>query len=192
MKQWAAGDDDRLIARTLAGDAAAFETLYRRYATAVYRLAYRLTGNAADAEEVMQDSFLKAHAALHQYRGAAPLWSWLKSLTVRRALRHLRRARYRHWLGLDAIAEPAISDTTAPLAAAADLEQALARLDATDRAVLWLHHGEGYRHAEIAALWGKSLSFSKSRLARAERRLREHLQATESAHPQATWHEELV
>ncbi len=186
-------NDGSLIARTLAGDLGAFEVLYRRYAAAVFQLAYRLTGNRADAEDVMQDSFLKAHAALGQYRSAAPFWAWLKSLTARSALQHLRRGRYRRCLGLDEIPEPALPDSTLPLAAAADLERALAGLCATDRAVLWLYHGEGYHHAEIAELWGKSLSFSKSRLSRAERRLKDRLRAAESAIPRATaWNQESV
>jgi RNA polymerase sigma-70 factor (ECF subfamily) len=62
-----------------------------------------------------------------------------------------------------------------------DLEQALQRLNHQDRAVIWLHDVEGYRHEEIAAMFGKTESFSKTRLSRARRRVRELIQTRDEA-----------
>jgi len=159
--------DEVLARRAQEGDEKALEALYRAHANAVYGLARRLCQSGAEAEDVMQDTFLEAARSLKQYRGDGPVVGWLKRIAARKALQRYRRPRP---------AEPA-QDAEAevpplPLDARMDLEPALARLSAVSRSVVWLHDVEGCTHEEIAELMAQTPSFSKSQLARAHARLR--------------------
>ncbi len=168
--------EPELIRRLQRGELDAFEALYRRFERAAWTLALRLTGRADVAQEVLQDAMLKAFERARQFRGDAPFAAWLRKLVVNEALMQLRHDRL-HVIELLDDAQLA-DDTAAPWtrADAATLDRALNRLPDTARAVLWLYHVEGYTHVEIAAQFGRSVSFSKSQLARATRRLRELLQ----------------
>ncbi|MBU6477108.1 MAG: sigma-70 family RNA polymerase sigma factor [Xanthomonadaceae bacterium] len=165
-----------LIARLQRGELDAFEAVYRQFERAAWTLALRLTGRRDVAQEVLQDSMLKAFERARQYRGDAPFAAWLRKLVVNEALMQLRHDRL-HVIEVfdDTLA---IDESPAPWmhADAATLERALNRLPDAARAVLWLYHVEGYTHVEIAGQFGRSVSFSKSQLARATRRLRELLQ----------------
>ncbi|MGH8191223.1 MAG: RNA polymerase sigma factor [Rhodanobacteraceae bacterium] len=168
--------DPVLVARMQRGDLAAFETVYRQFEHAAWTLALRLTGRCDVAQEVMQDAMLKAFERARQYRGDAPFAAWLRKLVVNEALMQLR---HDHLHVIEVFDESRIHDETpVPWAAvdSATLDHALNRLPDTARAVLWLYHVEGYTHVEIARQFGRSVSFSKSQLARAIRRLRETLQ----------------
>ncbi|GAB4182075.1 MAG: RNA polymerase sigma factor SigE [Wenzhouxiangellaceae bacterium] len=172
-------DEQEWIERALSGEEAAMEWLYRCYEKSVYTLAYRLTGQSADAQDVLQDSFIRCFDCLHQYQGNDAFWPWLKRITITTALMRLRRQR--RWQFVSH--EPESDYQTGPEQSCEndiELTRALASLTPTGRAVLWLYHGEGYSHAEIAALWGKSVSFSKSQLARALQRLRSLLNDTDA------------
>jgi RNA polymerase sigma factor (sigma-70 family) len=118
---------------------------------------------------------LKAFDRIAQFRGEAPFWGWLRQLVVNESLMHLRkRGRFDH----RPIDDHDLADTTPgpwQHADAQTLERALADLSDTARAVLWLYHVEGYTHVEIAEQFGRSVSFSKSQLARGTQRLRELL-----------------
>ncbi len=164
-----------LVERLKQGDLRAFETMYRRFEHAAWTLALRLTGRRDVAQEVMQDAMLKAFERANQYRGDAPFAAWLRKLVVNEALMQLRHDRL-HMIEL--LDESQMDDSTPvpwTLVDSAVLDQALNRLPDTARAVLWLYHVEGYTHVEIAAAFGRSVSFSKSQLARAIRRLRESM-----------------
>lgn len=171
--------DDRLVQRFRRGDLAAFERIYRTWSQPVYTLALRITGSPDRARDVLQDAMLKAHQNATQFAGDAPFWGWLRRIAVNECLMHLRRERIRHHEPLPE--DPGDPATAEPWrhADAVQLEQALKLLPDTARAVLWLYHVEGYTHPEIAEQFGHSISFSKSQLARATRRLRQILQAEE-------------
>lgn len=174
---------DILVARLREGDLDAFEQVYRRFERPAFTLALRLTGHRESAQEILQDVMLKAFERVAQFRGESPFWGWLRQLVVNESLMLLRkRGRFDH----TAIDENDLADATpAPWqhADAQTLERALAHLPDTARAVLWLYHVEGYTHGEIADQFGRSVSFSKSQLARATRRLRELLTPTTGAAP---------
>lgn len=87
--------DEALARRALAGDHAAFETLVERYQEQVYRLARRLTRSPADAEEVLQETFLRSYRRLGGFRGEAKFSTWLYRIATN-AARMLRRGRARH------------------------------------------------------------------------------------------------
>jgi len=166
--------DALTLARAQRADAAARECIYRLYADAAYSLALRLTGRPADAEDVVQEGFVKAFERIGSYRGEAPFGAWLKRLMVNAAIDRLRHER--RWPA-DPDAVEGLPVTTHAAEARIDALGLLARLSPAARSVVWLHQMEGYSHPEIAAMFGHSESWSKSLLARSLDRLREWLQA---------------
>lgn len=178
--------DPAVIERARAGEDAALAAIYRAFEVPVRTLARRLLASRTAAEDVAQDVFVDVMTRLHQYEGRGSFAGWVRSIAVTRCLMHLRSPwqRSRLWLmqatgpddggpanaGWEALHGHAA--TSGDSADAIDLERALAQLNSTARAVVWLHDVEGCTHAEIGALWGASASFSKSQLARAHARLR--------------------
>ncbi len=169
---------DALLARARRGEAAAFEHLYRLFERPVYTLALRLSGQREEAQDILQDTMLKLFDRLSGFRGDSPFWGWLRQIAVNEALMQLRRRG--RFLAVDGFEESdfAACDLLLPprAADAAILGQALAQLPGATRSVIWLYHAEGYTHEEIARVTGKSVSFSKSQLARGTRKLRSLLQ----------------
>jgi RNA polymerase sigma-70 factor (ECF subfamily) len=168
------------VAMARAGVAEAQEAVYRAFQRPVRSLARRLVPHAPTAEDLSQDVFVEVLTSLHQYDGRGSFAGWVRSITVRKCLMHLRSPWRRGLSWVESLA-PGEADGTASGGAASggdalDLERALTRLGATARAVVWLHDVEGYTHAEIGALLGGTASFSKSQLARAHARLRDLLE----------------
>lgn len=165
--------DELTLTRAKRGDGAAFELIYRRYSQAAYTLALRLCRRPDLAEDVVQEAFLKAMEKLTSYRGDAPFGAWLKRLVANSAIDRLRSER--RWVDADfnVIAEPQQDAGSESQAEALGL---LARMSAPARAALVLHELEGYSHLELAALYGRSESYSKSLLSRAILRLRDLLE----------------
>jgi RNA polymerase sigma-70 factor (ECF subfamily) len=163
-----------LIERARGGDLAAFEQIYRRFERPVYTLALRMLADAEAARDVLHDAMLKVFQRIDQYRNDAPFWAWLRQIAMNEALMRLRRE---HRMDVDSDPEQ-IVDAAAPPWVRADslaLERALGKLPALTRSVLWMYHVEGYSHPEIAELVGKTISFSKSQVARGTARLRDLL-----------------
>src|SRR6266550_1127435 len=159
---------DVLVARAKAGDQAALEALFRAFETPVYNLARRIMRTPEDAEDVLQETFLEVVRSIGQYRGEGHLWGWIRRIAATKALMRIRRDQLRATEPLDE--EP--GKTGMHVGANIDLERAFEHLSDTSRSVVWLHDVEGYTHEEIAEQMGKSVSFSKSQLARAHVRLR--------------------
>ena len=160
-----------------------FEALYRTHARRIYSLAYRFTGNAADAEELLQEIFLQAYRKLGSFRREATLSTWLHRLAVNRCLDHLRSRAARQDARTGSLAEEA-GPQPQPRARASspitrlDLERAIAQLPDGCRAAFVLHDVEGYEHQEIAALLGIAAGTSKSQVHKARLRLRALLRRT--------------
>lgn len=182
MSAFDAAISDDLLHRARQREREALGLIYRQFERATFTLARRMTGCPETARDVTQDSFLRAFERLPQFRGEAPFGRWLRAIVASEALMHLRSGR--RLLELfepDAVEsdEPAVEDVSG-----ADLERALGLLPDLPRAVLWLYHVEGYTHPEIAAMCGKTVSFSKSQLSRAHQKLRVLLDI-ESAQPES-------
>ncbi|MBF8269751.1 MAG: hypothetical protein HW386_1460 [Gammaproteobacteria bacterium] len=168
---------DEIISQSRLGDPAATEAIYRVFANPVYNLALRIIRQSVVAEEILQDTFMEVLTNIGAYRGAAPLGIWIREIAVNKCLMHLRSGWYRKSRPLEDIA-PDHGDNVvmATNPEHLDLEKALTSLTPISRAVVWLHDVEGYTHAEIGKLMGKSSSFSKSQLARAHQRLQDLLE----------------
>lgn len=149
--------------------------IFRRCGDAVYTLARRLVVDPAKAEDVLQETFIEVMRSVGGFRGDSAFATWLRHVAVSKALMLLRSSweRRRDTLPeLDRLAAPANDEPIVDRV----LMSALESLDSASRAVVWLYDVEGYTHVEIAAMMNKSVSYSKSRLARAHSRLRERLE----------------
>jgi len=169
--------EPELVARVVAGDRLAARELYDAQAPRVYRLAFRLTGDDELAKEHTQETFIRAFAQLHRFRGEAALSTWLHRVTlsvVSNAMRKVKRLRERE-------ADLDEASTIAALSRDADpdlkekLTQAIDDLPEIYRTTFIMHDVEGYTHEEIANVLGVAEGTCKSRLSVARARLREKL-----------------
>jgi len=165
---------DILVARAKAGDLEALEGLFRAFETPVYNFARRICRAPEDAEDVVQETFLEVVKSIRHYRGEGHLWGWIRQIAASKALMRLRREKLR---ATDELIDETAGSPPASIGARIDLERAFAQLSETSRAVVWLHDVEGFTHEEIAEQMGRTVSFSKSQLARAHTRLRRLLVA---------------
>ncbi|HEV7633469.1 MAG TPA: RNA polymerase sigma factor [Steroidobacteraceae bacterium] len=177
-----------LLERAGRGDLVAQERLYRELSPPVFALIRRLVGDWATAEDLFQDSLMLVFRDLPQFRGEAPFGVWVRRIAVSRCFMHLRSPwqRARRALSDLAYGDDAADDAVFGLREASadsgdqiDLSRALAQLKPVARTVLWLHDVEGYTHEEIARGYGRTVSFSKSQLARAHEALQPLLAGTE-------------
>lgn len=164
--------EKEVLAQAKAGDIFAMSGIYECFSSQVYSLGLRICQDSAEAEDVLQETFVEVFQKLWQYRGEAPFWFWLRQVTVNNALMRIRQRS--NWDSELEAVNAAVDSPTDP-ATEMDLERVLARLPAVSRAVLLLHDVEGYTHREIGNLMGKSESFSKSQLSRAHEKLRKWL-----------------
>ena len=175
--------DPAIVKRATRGDAKAHEILYRAFSAPVYSVCLRFTRVPAQAEDLLQETFIEVIRKISQFRGDAPVGIWIRRIAVSKALMFLRSAWHARGQSLDDDWEEITFDGRASAAGsqqhdqAMDLDAALADLPAVGRTVVWLHDVEGYTHKEIAGLMGKTESFSKSQLSRAYQRLRPMLGA---------------
>lgn len=178
-----------LVASARVGDLRAFEELVRRYAPRILRLAIRVVGNEADAEDVLQEAFLKAYAKLDQFQGHSSFYTWIVRIAVNEALMRLRRRHGEREVSLDQEIDtgedllPREVEDWHP-----DPEQQFARQEMHDllsrtiaslalpyRLVFQLRDVEGLSTEETAEALGLSIPAVKSRLLRARLQLREKL-----------------
>jgi RNA polymerase sigma-70 factor (ECF subfamily) len=171
--------DRDLAARCRRGDRVAFGEIYRRHSGRMYNVAWRMTGSAADAEDLLQDVFLQVFRRIDSYRGEAALGTWLYRMTVNACLDHLRSHQGRQQQATDFFEdiegfEPVAGAVWKPDRALdrIDLESAVARLPPSYRAAFVLHDVEGYMHHEVAEMLGIVEGTSKSLLHKARSRLR--------------------
>lgn len=182
-----------IIDRAARGDVKAHEIIYRSYATPVYSICLRFTRVPAQAEDLLQETFIEVMRSIGGFRGEAPLGAWIRRIAVSKALMFLRSAWHSRGRSLDDEWDQSLTtdrdrqSMAARSESAMDLDAALGQLAPVARTVVWLHDVEGYTHREIGDLMGKTESFSKSQLARAYRHLRplldEPRKSSESAAP---------
>src|SRR6266404_3969740 len=182
-------DELALVASAKAGDVGAFEELVRRYDRNVFRIAQHITQNREDAEDVVQDAFIKAYSNLKQFQGQSKFYTWLVRIAVNEALMKLRRRRPERTVSLDE--DVKTEDDSVPREVAdwsqnpeqqysqSELREILDKtihgLPASFRTVFVLRDVEGLSTEETADALDLSIPAVKSRLLRARLQLRERL-----------------
>ncbi|HEX4125870.1 MAG TPA: RNA polymerase sigma factor, partial [Tepidisphaeraceae bacterium] len=171
--------DEELLRRIRGGETAAFGLLVSRYGDNLYRLAVSLVGSAADAEDVVQETFIGALGRLGAFEGRSSLKTWLTRICVNQASklrrsRHVRRATTLESNGEearhdDALASPA---ATGQVATRIDVMQMLQQLSREHRRVLVLRELEGLSYDEIAGVLAVPRGTVESRLHRARQELK--------------------
>ena len=166
------------LAAARAGESAIRSALFARLAAPTLGIIRRLVNHRALADDLLQDTLIAMFDHLDDYRGEAPFGAWVRSIDVSRCLMAFRSPWQRARVALDSFSEDSGAWPVEPEGRTADLidlERALARLSPVTRAVVWLYDVEGWSHEEIAKGFGRTVSFSKSKLARGHARLRDEL-----------------
>jgi RNA polymerase sigma-70 factor, ECF subfamily len=183
-----ADDEPQLVARAKAGDAGAFTELVNRYERKIFRLARNITGNHEDAEDVMQEAFLKAYKNLDRFQGDSRFYTWLVRIAVNEGLMKLRKRRG-NIVSLDQEIEteedsmprevadwgPSPEQRYAQSEMNRILSEAIESLDPGFRMVFVLRDIEELSTEDTAELLGLSVPAVKSRLLRGRLKLREKL-----------------
>jgi RNA polymerase sigma factor (sigma-70 family) len=166
------------LAAARAGDAAARRALFDKVAAPTLAIVRRLVRHAALADDLTQDTLIAMYEHLDDFRGEAPFGIWVRSIAVSRCLMSFRSPWHRARVALDTWLESGVPQPIEPESKTSDLidlDRALAKLSPVTRAVVWLYDVEGWTHEEIAKAFERTVSFSKSQLARGHARLRNDL-----------------
>jgi RNA polymerase sigma-70 factor (ECF subfamily) len=182
-------DEAAVVAQAREGDARAFSELVRRYEGKIFRLAQHVTQNREDAEDVLQETFMKAYEHLDQFQGNSKFYTWIVRIAVNQALMKLRRRKTDRSVSLDETIDTG-EDTVVREIAAWDedpedrysreelgkiLNTAVQSLDPPYRSVFQLRDIDELSTEETADALGLSVPAVKSRLLRARLQLREKL-----------------
>lgn len=182
-------DEGTLVTRARGGDNLAFSDLVKRYEAKIFRLAQHITQNREDAEDVLQETFLKAYEHLDQFQGNSKFYTWIVRIAVNQALMKLRRRKTDKSVSLDETIDTGEDTVTREIAAwDEDPEQRFSReelgeilntsiegLTPTYRSVFLLRDVEDLSTEETAEALNISVPAVKSRLLRARLQLREKL-----------------
>ncbi len=190
--------DEELIARAVSGDDGAFAALVRRHTDLVYTVVLRVVGNEADADDVTQEAFVRAHRALGRFRGDSKFSSWLYRIAVNRALTHLQKKKRRGTsVELDespyveaAVAGERVVDPESFVLneeMRRQVREAVEALPPRYRAVVTLFYLEERSYKEVAEILGIPLGTLKTHLHRSRALLKEILvsRGTETTRRQA-------
>lgn len=166
--------DRQLIARCLAGDADAERALYDAHVDRIYRLVYRMAGDGDLAEDLTQDTFIRAFERLDQFRGESSLATWLHSIAVSVTLNGMRKVKRIGLRTTELEETPLLATETRDLPPdlRTRLFQAIDALSEKLRPVYIMHDIEGYTHEEIGTSLGIPIGTSKARLFDARAKLR--------------------
>ncbi len=184
-----APDDLPLVKRVQAGDLSAYDELVRRYQERIYGTIYHMTANHEDANDLTQETFIKAYQALRSFKGDSSFFTWLYRIAINKTLNFLKQRRNRTYLSLNdfdfnAEHDPdlvaLISDKTPRRdTSLAELQEklntALMRLSEEHRMVVTLHDVQGLPHDEIGRIMGCNVGTVRSRLFYARQQLQAYL-----------------
>ena len=185
-------DDVALVRQTLAGDETAFATLVEKYQKQVHALAWRTIGDFHIAQDITQETFLKAHQKLSALKDPQRFSGWLNAIAARRCLAWFREKRLNVQLSQNISSTTGRNDPYSGYLAGEQAEEAsqklreivkkwLAKLPENERTVITLHYFDGMLCEEIAAFLGVTTNTIKSRLNRARNRLKQNESLVQSA-----------
>jgi len=178
-----------LVKRARRGDLKAYDELVKRYQERIYATIYHMTSNHEDANDLTQESFIKAFQALKAFRGGSSFYTWLYRIAVNKTINFLKQRKNKHHFSLNDLDFNAehnpdlvalISDKTphrdAGLAELQNkLNEALHKLSEPHRMVVVLHDVQGVSHEEIAEIMECNIGTVRSRLFYARQQLQGHL-----------------
>jgi RNA polymerase sigma-70 factor (ECF subfamily) len=166
----AAHVDRWLVGKARAGERGAYEELIRRHRDRIYRIALRITGDAADADDVTQEVVIQLWTTLSGFLGTSAFTTWLYRVVVNRSLDHLRRARRLSGEEPTDVDQPSVAAPERAVLAGEELRaglEAIARLPESQRVPFVLCQIEGLSYAQAAAVTKVSEATLRGRLARA-------------------------
>jgi RNA polymerase sigma factor (sigma-70 family) len=166
---------ETLLAACRRGEEAAQFRLYNLLSHQLMGVCLRYCPSRAEAEDALQNTFVKLFTRLDQYRGEGPFEAWARRVAVHTSLHAVEQHRLRHPTGAGAADLPSADPSVLENMAVEDLLRCLATLPPGYRTVLNLYAIEGYSHPEIAEMLGISEGTSKSQLARARQALAQRL-----------------
>ena len=173
-------EDAAAVALARDGDSEAFRSLVERHSRLVFRVAYRMTGNEADAEDVVQNTFLRAYQQLGRFESRANFGTWVYRIAVNCAIDYMRARPKRESVEEDDVLERAAGDSGAPDAEQMVLgneigtrvQAALNRLSEMERAAFVMRHYQGFSIEEIGRSLGLKTNATKHSIFRAVRKMR--------------------
>jgi len=171
-------EDEALVARSKRGDSRAFDVLVERYKERLYATVYHMTSNHEDANDLVQDAFIKAYKSLGSFKGQSSFYTWIYRIAVNRTINFLKRRRHKNHFSLDDVdgniqTDPdfveLMSHVTPRREAGLNelqqrLNEALQKLSEPHRAVVVMHDIQGMTHADIAKAMKTSEGTVRSRL----------------------------
>jgi RNA polymerase sigma-70 factor (ECF subfamily) len=167
--------EEQWLIQAQRGEAQAFSNLVETYQRPVYNLCYRMLGNAEDAEDAAQETFLRAYKAIQRYDNSRSFITWLLSIAAHYCIDEIRRRRYAT-ISLEDLPVPDVPDVTPGMESRLGLKEEQQRvrrllevLDPTDRAAVIMYYWYDFSYEEICQALSLSLSAVKSRLHRARR-----------------------
>jgi RNA polymerase sigma-70 factor (ECF subfamily) len=178
-------DDETLVAQTQKGDSAAFDVLVGRYKERLYATVYHMTANHEDANDLVQETFIKAFKSIETFRGRSSFYTWVYRIAVNRTINFLKRRKNRNQFSLDDLDSSIQTDpdlvemmshvTPRREAGLTELQEklnaALQKLSEPHRAVVTMHDIQGMTHADIAKTLQCSEGTVRSRLFYARQQL---------------------
>jgi len=184
--------DAAAVERTLAGERDAYRVLVERHSTYVYRVAYRMTGNSHDAEEIVQEAFLRAYQKLQQFTGNASFGTWVYRIAANYAIDRLRQKKNEESrreaprrsseseaevdpLGQVKDSAPSPERLAGSVELATKMKEALDALSPAERTAIVMRHWDGCGIEEIAAVLKSNTSAAKNTVFRAVQKLRQAL-----------------
>jgi len=161
--------DLQLVNACLKYDRASQKQLYQQYAEVMLGVCYRYTKSVVDAEDVLQEGFIRVFKNLHQYKFQGELGAWIRRIMVTTALNFLKRnARYQSDLAFDKIEMHPVTDENPEIQLnTKELASLIQQLPTGYQTIFNLHAVEGYSHVEIGSLLGITDGTSRSQYARA-------------------------
>ena len=180
-------NDFLLVKECQAGEISAFNTIVERYKEQIYQLAYRMTGVHEDADDISQETFIRAYKSIGRFKGKAKLSTWLRRITINLSINHLKRkSRYEHEsfdekLLDDKDYSPTLKQAHNPAEMVESeelvqqIEEAIESLPIREKVVFILRIQQGLSYKEIAKTIGCPIGTVMSRLNRARGKLRNML-----------------
>jgi RNA polymerase sigma-70 factor (ECF subfamily) len=178
-------DDESLVARTRRGEQGAFDVLVQRYKERLYATVYHMTSNHEDANDLVQDSLIKAYKSIHSFKGQSSFYTWVYRIAVNRTINFIKRRKTRNHYSLDDVdsniqSDPDFVELMSHVTPRREvglgelqekLNEALQKLSETHRAVVTMHDVQGMTHADIAKVMKCSEGTVRSRLFYARQQL---------------------